>query len=253
MLIDIRAFFVRIITSLSFLRKPSIKYCIDNKLLPGIFTKASSSQLREILNLPASDHSSQLNQDLFALIMNQFRKGFFLEIGAYDGYILSNTVYLEEEFGWKGILVEANPRYIESLSRRKNSIIVNKAVSHNKGKEEFLDANLYGGLKNNMDKTHANRTDNAETISVDCVSLQEILDRTGAPNVINFISIDVEGGELPIVEQMVLVKNRFTCGCIEYNNRQDDYVKIKNMLETAGYRVVWENQTGQDMFFVNGK
>jgi FkbM family methyltransferase len=204
-----------------------------------------------MLALPPSDHETQLNQDIFALLMNKFRAGFFLEIGANDGFTLSNTVYLEKEFGWKGILVEANPKYMASLSARTKSVIVNKAVSARKGEAAFIDAGLYGGLESTLDGSHSQCTDGAASITVECIGLQEILDMTAAPSRIDFISIDVEGGEVPIVEQMIASTRRFGCGCIEFNERRADYSRMVSLLESAGYRVFWANQTEHDLFFVD--
>jgi len=233
------------------LRKPSVRYCFDNELLPNVFVRTQSAALRKMFNLPISKYQSQLNQDVFALLMNQFRTGYFLEIGANDGFDLSNTVYLEENFGWKGILVEANKKYKTSLEKRKNSVVVNKAVSSQRGKAEFIDAGLYGGLKASLDSTHDLYTKDAASITVDCMTLQEILDTAGAPEQIEFISIDTEGGEISIVKQMVSVNRRFKCGCIEYNKRMEDYKEIVSILEDADYKVMWEYQTEQDLFFID--
>ncbi|XP_069169523.1 uncharacterized protein [Procambarus clarkii] len=48
--------------------------------------------------------------------------GTFLEAGAYDGEFLSNTLYLEHEFQWRGVLIEANPLFFSQLllKRRKS-------------------------------------------------------------------------------------------------------------------------------------
>lgn len=233
------------------LRRPSIRYCVENELLASMIVRTPSNSVRRTLNLPTSTHQTQLNQDIFALLMNQFRAGFFLEIGANDGYTLSNTVYLEEMFGWNGILVEPNPKYLGSLASRKNSVVVNVGVSPQKGTAEFIDAGLYGGLEASVDDTYATYTKGAPRISVNCTTLQEILDSAGAPQKIDFVSIDVEGGEVPIVEQMVSVNRRFKCGCIEHNNRIGDYQRLVDLLEAAHYKVVWEKQSGHDLFFVD--
>lgn len=236
---------------LKILRRPAVSYCIRNELLPGLFALTESSVVREMLELPPAEEQTQLNQDIFALLMNRFRPGFFLEIGANDGFTLSNTVYLENKFGWNGILVEANHNYMASLAKRKNSIIVNKAVSDHHGEAEFIDAGLYGGLKSYLDDSHTQHTRNAQRINVECMRLQEILDNAAAPEFIDFVSIDVEGGEMPVVEQLVSITRRFRCGCIEYNGREDDYAKMSELLEGAGYRVVWKGQRLSDLFFVD--
>jgi hypothetical protein len=48
--------------------------------------------------------------------LNQKRNGFFVEIGGYDGESFSNSLFLEKERGWSGLLVEANPYTYELMS-----------------------------------------------------------------------------------------------------------------------------------------
>jgi len=241
----------KIIVNNKIFERPAVSYCIQNEMLPTIFTGTSSKSLRKMFNLPEMDNETQLNQDLFALFLNRFRQGYFLEIGANDGFTFSNTVYLEKKFGWKGILVEANPKYLESLKLRSGAIVVNKAVAYHKGEADFIDAGLFGGLTSNLNDTHLQHTNNASKITVECMELQEILDLASAPDNIDFVSIDVEGGELPIVEQMVASRQRFKCGCIEYNGIVADYLAMEKMLNNANYSVIWKNQTWTDMFFVD--
>ena len=43
------------------------------------------------------------------------RNGFFIEAGAWNGVYLSNSLFLELERNWTGLLVEANTAAFESL------------------------------------------------------------------------------------------------------------------------------------------
>ena len=233
------------------LARPAIRFCIENGLFPGVLTRTPSSELRSLLHLPAYEHTTQLNQDVFALLINRFRPGYFLEIGANDGFTLSNTVYLEEHFQWTGALIEANPKYAGSLRRRLQSKILNVAVASVTGEADFVDAGLYGGLSGLMDATHADYTAGAPVISVPCLPLNAVLDEIQAPGRIDFVSIDVEGGELPIVEQMTGGSTRYRCGCIETNRRADDRKTIIRLLEASGYQAFWDGLTEQDLFFVD--
>ena len=50
------------------------------------------------------DSPSQASQDSFAMNMLDWkRNGYYVEIGAYDPYKLSNTYSLENDYGWSGI------------------------------------------------------------------------------------------------------------------------------------------------------
>jgi hypothetical protein len=58
-----------------------------------------------------------------------FKNGFFLEVGAYDGLLFSNTVDLEINLNWRGILIEPDfNQYIKCVKNRPNSIVVNAAL-----------------------------------------------------------------------------------------------------------------------------
>jgi FkbM family methyltransferase len=235
------------------LRRLSVTYSAYNGLLPEVFVRTNSHKLRDLLGLPASSGTTQLNQDLFALLMNRFQPGYFLEIGANDGFEISNTHYLEQHFGWTGLLVEANPRYLPSLTKRRAQI-ANVAVATTDGTMDFVDAGLYGGLHESPDGTHGRISKSGRHIAVSATTLPNILQQFSAPPTIDFVSIDVEGGELSIVKQMCeLAGHRFRCGCIEHNFRADDAERFRRLLVDAGYRVVWEGQTCHDLYFVDSR
>ena len=52
---------------------------------------------------------------LFFLFFSFQEKGFFIECGAYDGEIQSNTLTLERDLGWEGLLVEGDPTTVADL------------------------------------------------------------------------------------------------------------------------------------------
>ena len=47
--------------------------------------------------------------------------GSFLEMGALDGLMYSNTYAFEQVLGWKGVLIEASPKSFERLARNRPS------------------------------------------------------------------------------------------------------------------------------------
>ena len=229
----------------------SISYCINQELLPKIIVNTPSNSLRKTFGLPFCEHTSQLNQDVFALISNKFKSGYFLEIGANDGFTLSNTVYLEECFNWSGILVEPNPAFLPSLKKRKAKLSC-KAVANIDGVIEFIDAGLFGGIASTIDSSYKRDTSEAPIIEVEATSLEKILKEHSAPSVIDYISIDVEGGEIAILEQMCALKDyRFSCGSIEHNHRKNGVKNYKQLLESANYQIVWADQTSFDLFFID--
>ena len=59
-----------------------------------------------------------------------FRNGFFIEVGAHDGIFQSNTLSLEKDLGWTGILIEPSiSAYLDCVKNRPNSKCINTALT----------------------------------------------------------------------------------------------------------------------------
>lgn len=120
-------------------------------------------------------------------------KGVFLELGAADGIRQSNTALLEYKYGWRGVLIEPQPEaFMLCRKRRKNSIVVNAFVSASKAgilSNSMPDANL---------QNQAAESFNTRSVAP-VIRIQEILDVAGICE-IDFVSIDVEGAELDVLQ-----------------------------------------------------
>jgi hypothetical protein len=83
-------------------------------------------------------HSGQYGQAEAALSeLNQLKGGFFVEAGAWDGEFLSNTLLLEAEHGWTGVLVEPNVKaYRQLRARNRKAYSVNACLALDKYPEQ---------------------------------------------------------------------------------------------------------------------
>lgn len=72
---------------------------------------------------------SQASQDLFVqYATNSKKNGYFLEIGASDPILYSNTYLLEKHHDWKGIMIEYDPVYKPMyIENRKSRYIIQDA------------------------------------------------------------------------------------------------------------------------------
>ena len=61
--------------------------------------------------VPAEERYSEYQQDIFLdkIIFKEKKNGVFIEAGADDFIISSNSLYFEEKYNWTGILVEPVP------------------------------------------------------------------------------------------------------------------------------------------------
>lgn len=204
-------------------------HCLDEVLQhlhPPRENHGNATLARDILNLdkPANVHWSQIGQDSFVdSLLKQKRDGFFVEAGASDGETLSNTLFFEVSRGWTGLLVEANPFvFTQLLARGRNAYAFEGALSTSNriSEEKFYVAGELGGLRDAISSAHKNRIDQYKLIygrektwthtgyevSVVCVPLAAILRNINRSHV-DFLSLDVEGAELPILEAVLASKD----------------------------------------------
>ena len=79
------------------------------------------------------------------------KRGFFIEAGASDGENISNTLYLEKKYNWKGLLVEPNPDFADGLIKKKRQawILPHCLSIHNTSTiENFDNIAFWGGIIN---------------------------------------------------------------------------------------------------------
>jgi FkbM family methyltransferase len=135
-----------------------------------------------------------------ALVRNFFDfspKGFFVDVGANDPAVDSQSFHLEQ-LGWRGLLIEPLPTYCELLRRNRSSQVVECACSspENHGKSMPIKvAGVHSSLEPNLIAVGAK----AETIAqVQVRTLDSVLrDYAVAPG-FDLLSIDVEGHEMEV-------------------------------------------------------
>jgi FkbM family methyltransferase len=179
---------------------------------------------------------SQLFQDLFVHFFLKKKNGLYCEVGALDGYNISNTYYLEKHLGWKGILCEPNKSYYNQLKKkRSNNVIIKKPVysenninvlfaEHEGGRSEILEKNT----KNNFSKNKSN------TYYLKTTTLNEIFSNHLKKN-IDYLSIDTEGTEYEILKTLDFQKYKPNIITIEHNYEIKKRKKIYNLLISKNY------------------
>lgn len=128
---------------------------------------------------------SQAGQDEWvADVFGYKRGGYYLDVGAYDGVDISNTLFFERHLGWSGMCIEALPRAYDQLCANRNSTNLNIAITDYNGKC-FINDN------SSMSQVSKDYTG----IEVECRTLESVLLEYQAPLYIDYLSIDIEGNE----------------------------------------------------------
>jgi FkbM family methyltransferase len=187
---------------------------------------------------------SQLGQDLWVLRMLNYRRGgFFVDFGATDGVLLSNSWLLEQKFDWSGICAEPNPEYFEKLKQNRTCICRDVCISDADDKEvEFLLAGVYGTISafESSDKHAEKRSAYRElgsTARFRTKSLNTFLESCGAPREIDYLSIDTEGSELDILKAFDLKYWRVKTMTVEHNFVEPRRTQLRSLLQSYGYKV----------------
>ena len=197
---------------------------------------------------------SQLGADEWILskFPNKY-KGFFVDIGAADGHVISNTLQLDSR-NWKGIAIDAFPRNFEN---RKNTVVEQAVLSSKK--DEIVDFLVptkmpdFSGIVSNLGK-YKNSLNSVEskTIKLRTSLLEDILVKHKAPNEIDYIDLDIEGSEYEVLKTFPFDKYKVKYLSVEHNYEEPKRTYIYNLLSKNGYfrekEVQWDDWYANIMY-----
>lgn len=190
---------------------------------------------------------SEYGQDRFVSSILPHRKGVFVEFGALDGLFHSNTLFLERERGWSGLLIEANPRLYKELTRnRPDCRCMPFAIWKEHGLVEFEIAPVIGwsGVGEAFHVKHRDRINGpTERVAVQAITLEDALRFSGVTR-IDYMSIDVEGAERDILSVFPFAKYDITLIGVEDNYGDP---ALDRLITDNGYEFL--RQIGPDRFY----
>jgi len=187
-------------------------------------------------------------------------KGFFLDVGANNGIRDSNS-YLLEQQGWRGVLIEANPSLVtEARANRPLAQVLNVAAFSTTNPDGLpfhrvskAGSNLDGLSGLDLDAHTRARILEAggviEEVKVPTSTLNDVLQSyVAAGQVIDFVSLDIEGAEFDALQGFDLLAYRPRLILIEDNSRGGDQ-RVPSYLRGRGYFRV--HRTGWNDWYVS--
>jgi len=167
-------------------------------------------------------------------------QGRFLDVGAFEGKVFSNTLRLFER-GWSGVLVEPSPKAYAGLLKtyegKERSILIEAAISDEEGEVVFYDSG--GDAISSTDIPHTKKWEAGanckfDEIKVKTITWNDLFDRYKSNY--DFVNIDTEGTNFHVLETFPFDRCLPKCFCIEYENRKLD---MEGMLKPYGYRTIY--------------
>jgi FkbM family methyltransferase len=210
---------------------------------------------------------SDVGQDLWVIekvmqtMLQDGYAGYFIEAGASDGVAGSNTLVLERNFEWQGLLVEPNEYFFERLKgNRPRSHCRHCVLSDSDGEIEFIQAGYFGTAPDHVRSvfdrrgldisSHQNYQEDvglqkAKRGLLPARSLESLLKQVNAPQTIDYFSLDVEGGEMHVLSGFpwgtrriasMTVESAFYVDGVLYD--ADHRKPVREFLEAKGMRYV---------------
>lgn len=194
--------------------------------------------------------TAQFMQDIMAYLFFEGKTGgFYIDIGAHDGYS-GSTTYWAEQLGWNGICVEPQKELFEQLKKHRKCALYNFGLSDKAQKNieftHFPERSFRSGIASTMSAEHieeAKKLSNMTATTIDTITFNDMMKDFPDIKHIDFISVDTEGHELNVLQSIDFDKYTFGLMTIETqeNSGVVKFVKGKGYkpLLTAGSDVVF--------------
>lgn len=220
----------------------------------GEYNKVLWEAQRALMAVPR--YFSAFGQDMLLdqHVFTEKRNGVFLDIGCDDGASGSNTMFFEVFRGWTGLLIDARETAVDAARECRRMPVVQAVLGVPGQAVEFVEAtgalaqmsgvrHVLGDRK--LEVLNNNKDVTLTTSPATCVSINDLLDAHGI-GAIDFVSLDIEGGEMDVLRDFDFEKHPVRAWAIENSTHSDDLPKF---MTEKGYALV--DYLGEDEIYVD--
>jgi FkbM family methyltransferase len=188
---------------------------------------------------------SQHGEDIILFnLLKKAKKGFYIDVGANDPEIISNTKYFYDK-GWSGINIEPHPVLFGKIRElRKNDININAGIACQEGSLKFYRIDeTRGTAGSTFDPAIAEELKQkgyklSEVIEMPVIPLKKVFDDNLGERKIDFMSVDTEGFDLEVLKSNDWDRYRPTFILVETVNDRENIVSY---MKEQNYKVIFEN------------
>jgi len=170
-------------------------------------------------------------------------------MGARDGVKISNTYFFNQYLDWKGVLIEPGSEFRLLRSKRPNDILYNVPVCRKPSLVSFADAGAVGGIEEQMAPSFRARWSHKHKRfrRMKCVKMTSLM-RQQRFTFFDFFSLDVEGGELEVLQSIDFKEFLFGIIVVETDHHSPRRnAVVKAFLHSQGY-IMWEKMKTNSWF-----
>ena len=239
---------------------PVLAKSLRGNLLQQLGTVAILNRMGDIGDISEGTQLSYA-QEGESLILDRFfnfkSDGYFVDVGAHHPKRFSNT-YSFYKRGWRGVNIDPTPGVKEMFDElRPEDISLSAAVSNAEGKHDFYlfsEPALNTFSKSLAEEYQQNGCKLIEVRAIESRKLSSLLEECQIDKPIDFMSIDVEDHELPVLESNDWVRFRPSVLLVEILNfdlnNQDAY-PVHQFILGKGY--VLFAKTFNTLFYKNAR
>jgi FkbM family methyltransferase len=181
-------------------------------------------------------------------------KKYYLEMGAIDGVMYSNTKFYQDTLGWTGILIEPNPyMFTKLIDNRPNNKLLNVLCSDIKDSLVFNICSSIPAVSSveltkpeNFDKIYYNYS-KMQKINTIPISLDTIVENSGLER-IDLCVLDVEGHEINVLNSFSF-KFPIVLFLIEFLDDEEKNKNIIILLEKNNFKYI--EKCAHNAVFIN--
>ncbi|WP_373476300.1 FkbM family methyltransferase [Sphingorhabdus sp.] len=201
---------------------------------------------------PKSQSTGQYNQpEILDFLLEGKENGFFIDIGANHPEYNSNTYYFELKKKYEGVAFDPLQKYAKLWkSKRPRTRFENVALGASKGEVSFFEHENTDGWQDQLSFTSDSPLFDRATMVGKSVKVMRLDEINGLPQDVDFLSLDVEGAEIPVLHglgnairpRIMLVEN-----CFGVSGKKD----IRDLVLSMGYRFVFRISYIDDLYIRN--
>jgi len=210
------------------------KQCLVKEVKSWIHGKMYPSRPHQFTTNPPNTSGHSKIPAIVDGILGQKTGGFFIECGAFDGEVRSQTMFFELKRNWTGLLIEPNDDSFQKLlGKNRNAYSVNTCLSSGPRAERvnFHDLGTRSGVVGRGPYSPKGQTNDTLNTKI-CVPLYSLLLAMDNP-IVDFFSLDVEGAEINILKS--LPWDKIVIKVLSIEVKHIDRWAVKKIMNSQGY------------------